>query len=119
MDWLVGVFGFEERARWLDDEGRVAHGELATGDGLVMIASTNTAYEGPAAHRQHCAAADAWLTSPYVVDGALVYVDDIDAHYARAVAAGAPTLSEVEDGPGRLYRTEDLEGHRWMFMQRP
>ena len=56
--------------------------------------------------------------SPYVVDGALVYVDDIDAHHARAVAAGAPTLSEIEDGPARLYRTEDLEGHRWMFMQR-
>jgi uncharacterized glyoxalase superfamily protein PhnB len=119
MDWLVDAFGFEERTRWLDDEGRVAHGELAAGDGLVMIASTNPAYEGPRAHRRHCAAADAWQSTPYVVDGALVYVDDIDAHYARAVAAGAPTLSEIEDGPARLYRTEDLEGHRWMFMQRP
>ncbi len=119
MDWLVEVFGFEEQTRWLDDEGRVDHGELRTGDGLVMVASTNTAYEGPSAHRQHCGPADAWLSSPYVVDGVLVYVDDIDAHYARAVAADAPTLSEIESGgPGRLYRTEDLEGHRWMFMQR-
>ena len=118
MDWLVRVFGFEEQTRWLDDDGRVGHGELRVGDGLVMVASTNAAYEGPTAHRRHCAAADAWLTSPYVVDGALVYVDDIDAHYARALAAGAPTFSEIEDGPGRLYRTEDLEGHRWMFMQR-
>ncbi len=119
MDWLVRAFGFAERTRWLDDDGRVAHGELTTGDGLVMIASTNPAYESPTAHRQHCDAGDAWLTPPYVVDGALVYVDDIDAHYARAVAAGAATLSEIEDGPARLYRTEDLEGHRWMFMQRP
>jgi PhnB protein len=101
MDWLMRAFGFEERARWLDDEGRVAHGELAAGDGLVMIASTNPAYQSPAAHRRHCEPADAWLSQPYVVDGALVYVDDIDAHYARAVAAGAPTLSEIEDGPGR------------------
>ncbi len=119
MDWLAEAFGFEERARWLDDEGRVDHGELSSGDGLVMVASTNPAYEGPTAHRQRCAPADAWLSSPYVVDGVLVHVDDIDAHYARAVAAGAPTLSAIESGgPGRLYRTEDLEGHRWMFMQR-
>src|SRR4029077_15501530 len=107
-----------EQARWLDDDGRVAHGELKTGDGLGMIASTNPPYEGPSAHRKHCAAADRWLRSPWVVDGALVYVDDIDAHHARAVAAGARTLSDIEHGPGRLYRTEDLEGHRWMFMQR-
>jgi uncharacterized glyoxalase superfamily protein PhnB len=119
MDWLARAFGFEEQARWLDEDGRVAHGELRVGDGLVMVASTNPAYEGPAVHREHCAAADAWLRSPYVVDGALVYVDDIDAHHARAVAAGARTLSGIEDGPARLYRTEDLEGHRWMFMQRP
>jgi PhnB protein len=119
MDWLARAFGFVEQTRWLDDDGRVGHGEMVAGDGLVMIASTNPAYEGPTAHRRHCGAADSWLTSPYVVDGVLVYVDDIDAHHERAVAAGAPTLSEVEDGgPGRLYRTEDVEGHRWMFMQR-
>jgi len=118
MDWLARAFGFEEQTRWLDDDGRVAHGEMRAGSGLVMIASTNPAYEGPSAHREHCEAAEAWLSAPFVVDGALVYVDDIDAHYARAVAAGAPTLSEIEDGPARLYRTEDLEGHRWMFMQR-
>ncbi len=119
MDWLVRAFGFEEQTRWLDDDGRVTHGELRAGDGLVMLASTNVDYEGPTAHRAHCEQADAWLRSPYVVDGVLVHVDDIDTHFARAVAAGAPTLSEIEDGgPGRLYRTEDLEGHRWMFLQR-
>ena len=119
MDWLVSVFGFEEQTRWLDDDGRVAHGELTTGDALIMVASTNSAYEGPTAHRQHCAPADAWLRSPYVVDGVLVYVDDLDAHYSRAARSGAPTLSEIErGGPAPLYRTEDLEGHRWMFMQR-
>ena len=119
MDWLVQAFGFEELTRWLDDDGRLAHGELHAGGGLLMLASTNTDYEGPTAHRAHCERADAWLRSPYVVDGTLVYVDDIDAHHARAIAAGAPTLSAIENGgPGRLYRTEDVEGHRWMFLQR-
>jgi uncharacterized glyoxalase superfamily protein PhnB len=118
MDWLALAFGFEEQARWLDEDGRVSHGEMRAGDGLVMIASTNDAYEGPTTHRAHCAAADAWLRSPYVVDGVLVRVTDVEAHYSRAVAAGAPTLSDIEEGgPGRLYRTEDLEGHRWMFLE--
>jgi len=43
----------------------------------------------------------------------------VDAHAERARAAGAVILSEPEDsGVGRLYRAEDVEGHRWMFMQR-
>jgi len=47
-------------------------------------------------------------------------VDDTDAHYHRARAAGATILSEPEDQPfGRIYRAEDLEGHRWMFVQAP
>ena len=61
-----------------------------------------------------------WLTVPWVVDGVLVYVDRVDAHHERAQSAGAKILSPPEDAPyGRLYRAEDLEGHRWMFMQRP
>ena len=107
MDWLVAAFGFEEQTRWLDDEGEVAHGELRAGDGLVMVASTHDGYEGPTAHRAHCAQADAWLQSPYVVDGALVYVDDIDAHYARAV--GGRSADPVAD---RGRRTRPALPHR-------
>jgi len=56
---------------------------------------------------------------PYIIDGALVYVADVDAHFARAKREGAAILSELESGPpARRYRAEDLEGHRWMFMQR-
>ena len=48
-----------------------------------------------------------------------VYVEDVDAHFKRSREAGATILSEVETGePGKRYRAEDLEGHRWMFMQR-
>jgi uncharacterized glyoxalase superfamily protein PhnB len=55
---------------------------------------------------------------PWVVDGVWAQVDDLDAHFERASAAGATMLSEIEDGPaGRLYRTEDPEGHRWMFAE--
>jgi len=43
----------------------------------------------------------------------------VNAHFARAVAAGASILSPLEDGgPGRRHRVEDCEGHGWMFLQR-
>jgi PhnB protein len=120
MDWLSRAFGFEERERWLDDSGALSHGEMSTGRGLIMLATPTADYEGPLLHRSHCSAAAAWAAAPWVVDGALVYVDDVAAHFARAEEAGASLLSAVESGPGGslLYRAEDLEGHRWMFMQR-
>jgi uncharacterized glyoxalase superfamily protein PhnB len=122
MDWLIRAFGFDERARWIGEDGLLSHGELAFGaDGLVMLATPTPLYEGPAAHREHCAEAAAWSTVPYVIDGVLVEVDDLDAHFDRARAAGATILSAPEPGgePGsRHYRAEDLEGHRWMFSGR-
>ena len=84
-----------------------------------MLATPTPDYEGPKHHREHCEQARKWSSVPWVIDGVLVYVDDIDGHYKRAKYAGANILSEPEGGPpGRRYRAEDLEGHRWMFMQR-
>ena len=117
MDWLVGAFGFVERTRLVGEDGLLAHGELAVGEeGLVMLATPTPAYEGPARHRHHCAEAAAWSKVPYIVDGVLVEVDDLDRHLERARSAGARILSEPDDAGGfRQYRAEDLEGHRWMF----
>lgn len=119
MDWLATAFGFQEVSRWLDDDGRLAHGEMTTGSGRIMLATATPAYQSPKHHREQCAAAHAWSQVPWVIDGVLVYVTDVDAHVAQAQAAGATILTAPEDGfPGRRYRVEDLEGHRWMFMQR-
>lgn len=75
--------------------------------------------ESPRRHRETCEQARKWSSVPWIIDGVLVYVDDLDAHYEQAKAAGARILSEIEDGPpGRRYRAEDLEGHRWFFFQR-
>jgi PhnB protein len=47
-----------------------------------------------------------------------VHVTDVEAHYRTAQAAGARMLSPIEDQEfGSLYRVEDFEGHRWMFLQ--
>jgi uncharacterized glyoxalase superfamily protein PhnB len=118
MDWLAGAFGFRERTRRTAPDGRLSHGEMEAGHGVIMLATPTPDYESPKHHRDGCEQARKWSVVPYIIDGVLVYVDDVDAHYAHAREAGATILSEVEDGAnGRRYRAEDLEGHRWMFMQ--
>ncbi len=119
MDWLARAFGFRERARILGEGGRLSHGEMEAGEGVIMLATPSPHYRGPKHHREECEAARRWSEVPYVIDGVLVYVDDVDAHFGRAKKAGATILSPVEQGgEGRRYRAEDLEGHRWMFMHR-
>ena len=117
MDWLARAFGFREVERRVED-GRLTHGEMDTGGGVVMMATPSLHYHGPKRHREECETAMAWHDVPYIIDGVLVSVDDVDAHFERAKAAGATILSEPGANPdGKRYRAEDLEGHRWMFMQ--
>ena len=119
MDWLAEAFGFHEVSRLIGEDGRLTHGEMMAGNGLIMLATATPAYESPKHHREHCERARAWSAVPWVIDGVLVYVDHVDEHFERAKQAGATILGELEDGfPGRRYRVEDLEGHRWMFLQR-
>ncbi len=119
IEWLCRAFAFIELRR-MEDGGRISHAELDTGHGIVMLATPSPDYEGPSHHRAHCTRADAWLSVPWIVDGVLVYVEALDRRFERARGAGAHMLSEIEDGPpGRRYRVEDLEAHRWMFMERP
>jgi uncharacterized glyoxalase superfamily protein PhnB len=119
MDWLVHAFGFTERRRMTDKQGRVVHGELELSGNVVMVASPTPDYQSPKTHAESCPQARQWLTVPWVIDGVLVFVDDIDSHFIQAGKAGARMLSEIESGgPGRLYRAADVEGHRWMFVER-
>ena len=119
MDWLVHAFGFTERRRMTDKQGRVVHGELELSGNVVMVASPTPDYQSPKKHSESCPQARQWLTEPWVIDGVLVFVDDVDSHFIQAGKAGARMLSEIESGgPGRLYRAADVEGHRWMFVER-
>src|SRR5262245_13721244 len=117
--WLARAFGFRERARMLGPKGELAHGEMEAGNGVIMLATPTQDYEGPRKHRSSCQQADRWSQVPWVIDGVLVMVPNVDEHYRTALREGAVILSEPEDGPpGRRYRAEDLEGHRWMFLER-
>ena len=119
LEWLAKAFGFRERARLTGPNGQLSHGEMEVGNGAIMLATPTPDYESPRHHRETCEQARQWSSVPWIVDGVLVYVDDLDSHFARAKAAGATILSEIEnDPPGRRYRAEDLEGHRWFFFER-
>lgn len=120
IDWLTTAFGFREREdqRHTDENGVVTHAELERDGAIVMLATPNEHYQGPRRHRETCDAARRWQDNPWVVDGLFVAVDGLDAHYARATAAGANVIRPPEVDPEagmRLYTAEDPEGHRWMF----
>ncbi len=119
MDWLVKVFGFTERERWLDDSGVLTHGELALEDQVVMVASPSPLYQSPKSLQASHAPAAELAKVPFIINGVMVYVADVDATLALAKVAGAGILSEIVDGfPGRRFRMEDLEGQRWYVFQR-
>ena len=50
LDWLARAFGFVEQRRMMH-EGRLAHGEMQAGDGMIMLATPSPDYEGPRRHR--------------------------------------------------------------------
>jgi uncharacterized glyoxalase superfamily protein PhnB len=122
IDWLTEAFGFREREgqRFTAEDGTVTHAELERDGAIVMLATPNAEYQGPRRHRETCEAARRWQDNPWVIDGLFVEVDDVDAHHAHAVGAGATVIRALDDVDAagmRLYTAEDLEGHRWMFGQ--
>jgi uncharacterized glyoxalase superfamily protein PhnB len=106
LEFLREAFGFEVRFRMDMPDGRVGHAEVGYQGNVIMLAS---------------AWREGGMTSPRELDAvhAQIYcrVDDVDAHWARARAAGATLIGEPEDQPygERSYRAVDPEGHRWIF----
>jgi PhnB protein len=121
IEWLNKAFGFLEirEARYISDDGTLGHAEMETGSGIIMLATPTPDYESPRHHRETCDRARQWLSVPWVIDGVLVYVNDLESHFDRARLAGAVILTPIEvDLPGKRYRAEDLEGHRWFFFEK-
>lgn len=119
-DWISEAFGFEERERFSDDDGTVSHVTMVLDGAVVFLGWPGSGYRSPTRHAEECEIQRQMLDTPYVVDGVMVFVDDVTGHFERARAADATILSELEDNPDagqRQYRAEDIEGHRWMFAQ--
>ena len=103
IDFYSSVFGFTERHRMVFD-GRVGHCELLLGDSVIMVSD-----EYP----------EMGVIGPKTVGGSpismYVYVEDADATFAAALAAGATELRPVEDQfhGDRSGQFEDPWGHAW------
>jgi uncharacterized glyoxalase superfamily protein PhnB len=108
IDWLCTAFGFSKHMVVPGESGRIAHAELNLGNGMVMLGDVETEYG-------HLVAAPS--KGQPVTQGIHVVVDDVDAHYARAKAAGAEIVIDIktQDYGGRDYTCRDLEGHVWTF----
>ena len=109
LDWLTRAFGLTERTRMRMPGGddKAVHAEMECGDGLVMMGCPGPDYRNP----KSLGAATVLL---------FVNVDDVDAHFARAQAAGAEIVTGLENKPyGRTYAAKDPEGHQWHFAKPP
>lgn len=107
LDWLTAAFGFKERLRFTDPEGQVTHAEMVVGDDAeIMLGHPGPDYANP-------------KRGTGVTVFVHVYVDDVEAHFERAKAAGAEVLTIPQDKPygDRSYDCADPEGHRWTFAQ--
>ena len=107
IDWLARAFGLVERHRLAGPDGAVTHAEMALEEGLVMMGSPGGDFRNPKRLGQ-------------VTQSLYVYVDDLDAHCARAREAGAEIIEEPNDQPygDRRYGARDPEGHHWYFASR-
>ena len=102
LAWLADAFGFQRRTEVPGPEGTILHAELTLGASVLMLGS-----------RGKPDPSNPWATEP----GIYVYVPDVDAHYARARAAGAEIIRELHETSygAREYSARDLEGHLWSF----
>ena len=104
IEFYTEVLGAEERMRMPGPEGTIGHAELMLGDSLIMLAD-----EFP----------DMGVRGPKAIGGTpvtiSVYVEDADATFDAAVAAGATSVRAVEDQfyGDRSGQFEDPFGHRW------
>jgi PhnB protein len=104
IEFYTEVLGATEKMRMDGPDGRVGHAELAIGDSLLMLAD-----EHP----------DIGFLSPQRIGGTAVtlsvYVDDVDATFEKALAAGSKSLRAPENQfyGDRSGQFEDPFGHRW------
>ncbi len=111
VDWLCEAFGFERHMVVPREDGNVAHAQLTTEGGMVMLGAGqgdspyDELVQPPAANGGVC------------TQGIYIVVDDCDAHHDRAVAAGAEIVMPLESPEygGRTYSARDPEGHIWNF----
>jgi PhnB protein len=104
IEYYKKSFGATESVRMDGPGGKIAHAELLIGDSMMMLAD-----EFPEMGHK----------SPKALGGTpvsiLLYVDDVDAVFKRAVGGGGKTVRPVENQfyGDRMGTLEDPYGHLW------
>jgi PhnB protein len=104
IDFYTKVFGAKERVRMPGPGGKIGHAELEIGDSVVMLADSFPDMGAPTPKQLG--------GTPVTV---MVYVEDVDATFERALAAGATAERKVEDQfyGDRAGQFADPFGHKW------
>jgi uncharacterized glyoxalase superfamily protein PhnB len=109
IDWLCTAFGFEKHLIVPGENSTIAHAQLIFGNGMIMLGSFRDDEFGKL-QQPPDGAGSVVSQSPYIV------VEDVDEHYARAIAAGAEIVIDIKDEDyGREYSCRDPEGFLWNF----
>jgi uncharacterized glyoxalase superfamily protein PhnB len=110
IEWLCRAFGFEKHRLTVSDNGAIQFAQLTLGTAMVMVSSVRAS------------TFDKLLRQPDEVGGAetqvcYFFVADARAHCARAKAAGAQIVLNIERtaNGGCSYSCRDPEGHLWNF----
>ena len=104
IEFYKNVFGATEIMRMAAPSGKVGHAEIKIGDSAIMLAD-----EHP----------EMGARSPQSIGGSpvslMLYIEDVDAVFARALGAGAKQLKPVEDKfyGDRSGTLSDPFGHTW------
>jgi uncharacterized glyoxalase superfamily protein PhnB len=108
--WLEKAFGFECRLLVEGEGGSVMHSELVLGDGYIMVV-------GPPTFPKSRSPLD--LEGRHTASLHIQLTEGIEAHYARARAAGAEIDRELaEQAYGdTVYTCRDPEQHPWSVGQ--
>ncbi len=104
IEFYMNVLGAKERMRMDGPDGKIGHAEIEVGDSIIMLAD-----EHP----------DMGALGPKSVGGTpmtiFLYVEDADAVFDAAIAAGATSMSAVQNQfyGDRSGQFEDPFGHKW------
>jgi PhnB protein len=104
IDFYTTVLGAKERMRMPGPQGKVGHAELEMGDSVVMLAEASPEMGG---------------RTPKDLGGTpvtvMLYVEDVDDVFRRAIQAGATEERKVEDQfyGDRAGQFTDPFGHKW------
>jgi PhnB protein len=95
------IFGAEEKASYLNDDGQIMHSEIVIGDSTIMIGQSSNEW-------------------PVQTAGLYINVKLADENYQKALEAGASSVMEPSDQEyGRTCGVKDPHGVTWWITSTP